>query len=44
MRAYTHKRDNSGISVITREENLVQIGLIIAETLYFIKYDLDLHF
>ena len=31
MRAYTHKRDNFSIGVIILEENLVQIGSIIAE-------------
>ena len=44
MRACTHKRDNFGIGVIIREERLVQIGLIIAEVLLFVKCDLDLHF
>ena len=43
MRACTHKRDNSGSGVIILEENLVQIGLIIAEILLFMKCDLDLH-
>ena len=44
MSACTHKRDKSGIGVIILEENLVQIGLIIAEILLFMKCDLDLHF
>ena len=43
MRACTQKRNNTGIGVII-EENAVQIGLIIAEILLFIKCDdLDLH-
>ena len=39
----THKRDCCGIGVIILEENLVEIGLIIAEILLFTKCDLDLH-
>ena len=35
MRACTHKCDNSGFGVIILEKNLVQIGLIIAEILFF---------
>ena len=44
MTACAHKRDKSGIGVIIHEENLVQIGLIIAEILFFTKCDLDPHF
>ena len=44
MRAYTHKRDNSGIGVFIHEENLIQIGLIVSEILHFMKCDLDLPF
>ena len=39
----THKRDSCGIGVIILEENLVEIGLILAEILLFTKCDLDLH-
>ena len=44
MRACIGKRDNSGIGVMILKENLVQIGLIIAEILLFMKCDPDLHF
>ena len=44
MKTCTHKRDNSNIGVIIIEENYVQIDLIMAEILHFMKYDLDLHF
>ena len=44
MRACTHKRDSSVIDVNILEENVVQIGLIIAEILLFVKCDLDLNF
>ena len=44
MRACTQKCDNSGSCFIILEENLVEFGLIIAEILPFVKYDLDLHF
>ena len=43
MKACTHKCDNSGGDVIILEENLVQIGLIMAEILRFMKCDIDLH-
>ena len=43
IRVCSPKRDNSGIGVITFEENLVRIGLIMAE-IFFMKCDLDLHF
>ena len=44
MRSCTHKRDNFSISGIILAENLVQICLIIAEILLFMKCDLDLNF
>ena len=44
MRACTHKRDNSGNGVIILEENLVQIGLIVAEISHLMKCDLDLYY
>ena len=44
MRACTHKRNISGIGVIILEENLVQIGLAIAEILLLMKCYLDMHF
>ena len=37
----TYKRDNSGSGVIILEENLVQIGLVIAEILLFMKSYID---
>ena len=43
MRACTHNRDNTGIGVIILEEKLVQVSLIIAEILSFVKCDLDRH-
>ena len=36
MRACAHKRDKSGTGVIILEENLVQIGFMIAEVSLFI--------
>ena len=39
-----HTYDKSGSGVIILEENFVQIDLIIAELLPFVKCDLDLHF
>ena len=44
IRAYTCKRDNSGIGIIILEENLVQISFIIAKILLFMKCNLGLHF
>ena len=44
MRDSTHKRETSGSGVIILEENLVQIGVIIADTLLFTKRGLDLYF
>ena len=44
MRASIHKCDNSGGGIIILEENLVQIGLIMAEILLSMKSDIDLHF
>ena len=45
IRACTHKRDDSGIGVINLEENVVQIGLILAEMLLlFMNCDIDLYF
>ena len=43
MRACTHKCDNSCSGVIVFKENLVEIGLIIAEILLFAKCDVDLY-
>ena len=34
----------SGVGGVVLEENLVEIGLIIAEIFLFVKCDLDLHF
>ena len=42
--ACTRERDNSGRGIIVHEEHLVQIGLIIAEILLFVKCDLDQYF
>ena len=44
MRVCTHKRDKSDIFVIIAEENIVQIGFIVAEILLLVKCDLDLTF
>ena len=45
MRACTYKRDNSGIGVIIFEENVIQIGLIIAYIiLLLMKCDPAQHF
>ena len=44
MKACTHKLDNFGIGVVNIDENLVQIGLLIAEISLFMECELDLHF
>ena len=43
MRVCTHKRDSSDIGVISLDENLIQVSLIISEILLFMKCDRGLH-
>ena len=44
MRTCTHKRDKRGIGVTILEEHLIQIGLMLAEILLFMKCGLGLNY
>ena len=43
MRTCTHEYDKSDSGVIILKEHLVEISLIIAEILHFVKCDVDLY-